>query len=208
MTGVAAHAQNWGRRLLKSMRLYGKEIIYYGGVALALTAIAFAAEHYRGDRLPEPAAPALPAVELTTASAEAEETQTMFCTPEGATVLRAYAAEPQWNAALGLWENHEAIDYCLDGDAVTSLSAGVVRTVGKSGVYGGFVEVECGEYLLRYASIAPRDDLMPGDPLEIGDIIGKADLSLPAESELGAHLHLELLYGENRENFAVICENA
>ena len=207
MTGIAVQAQNLGRRFLKPLRLYGKEIVYYGGVALALAAIAFAAERYRGGQLPAPAAPALPAVELTMGSAEEEEEQSAFCAPEGAEILRAYAADPQWNAALGLWESHEAVDYRLRGDAVASLSAGTVRTVGKSGVYGGFVEVECGEYLLRYASIAPRGDLLPGDSLEPGDIIGSADSSLPAESGLGAHLHLELICKGNRADFTKVSES-
>ena len=207
MTGIAVHAQNLGRRFLKPLQLHGKEIAYYGGVALALTAIAFAAERYRGGQLPAPAASALPAVELTTASSEAAEQEIIFHLPEGAEVLRAYAAKPQWNAALGLWESHEAVDYRLSDDTVTSLSAGTVRTVGKSGVYGGFVEVECGEYLLRYASIAPCSNLMPGDVLKIGDTIGSADTSLPAESALGAHLHLELICEDAYADFLEICEN-
>ena len=143
MEGIILRAKDRGHRLIKPLRLYGREVAYYGGVALALTAIAFAAEHYRGGQLPAPAAPALPAVELASPPSEAEFDSRLFCAPKGAEMIRGYAREPEWCAALRLWETHEAVDYRLDGDSVASLSAGTVRTVGKSGIFGGFLEVEC-----------------------------------------------------------------
>ena len=201
MKRIAAYARGFG----KAMGKHGGQIAYYGGVALALTAIAFAAEQYRAKPDVEAGAPVLPAVELS-APAEAEAQEEAFRAPEGGELLRAFSREPAWNGELRLWENHEAADYRLQEDAVMCLSGGVVRTVGRSGLYGGFVEIECGEYLLRYASIAPREDLAPGMELAIGDPIGAADASMPGEAGLGAHLHLEVLRGEVREDFAALTD--
>ena len=202
MLKIVVGAWEMMRRFAASARAHGREIAYYGGVALALTAIAFAAEQYRGGRGEDPAAPALPVVELSV-PAEAEEEEDAFHAPEGAEILRAYAAEPEWNGSLGLWETHAAVDYRLEGDEVVCLGAGVVCTVGRSGVYGGFVEVDCGDVLLRYASIAPRAGLAPGDALEAGDAIGTADASMPGEAGIGAHLHLEAVCGGAYEDFTM-----
>ena len=199
--------QNTGKKLREALRLHGKEVLFYCGVALALTTIAFAAERYRVEQPAEAVQPVLPAIELTTLN-EPEEPEAALLTPPEGVILRAYAERPGWNGVLRLWENHTAVDYQLENNTVASLSAGIVRTVGKSGVYGGFVEVESGEYLLRYASIAPREDLAPGDVLKPGDSIGTADMSMPGEAALGAHLHLELFRGETCEDFAAACETA
>ena len=200
MSKIIANARNMGRGLWDFLRRRGGQIVYYGGIALALTAIAFAAEQYRGGRGIDAAVSVLPAVELS-APAPAEEEADALYAPEGAELLRAYAGEPQWNGTLELWETHTAVDYRVEGDAVASLSDGIVRAVGRSGAYGGFVEVECGERLLRYASIAPRDELLPGDALKAGDLIGTADASMPGEAEMGAHLHLESIRGDKYEDF-------
>lgn len=177
------------RRLREALRTHGGQLAYYGGIALALAAIAFAAERYRGEREAEPQAPSLPAVEFAPPAEEAEKVELRM--PADMELLRGYSEVPLWNAALGQWESHAALDYQVAGGAVESLSAGVVRAVGKSGAYGGFVEVDCGEILLRYASILPREGLEPGDELEPGEEIGTADASLPGELGLGPHLHLE-----------------
>ena len=196
--------QNTRWRLAAALRVRAGDIAYYGGVALTLVAIGFAAERYRSDRTVELETPVLPAIELSV-PIEEEEPNALRA-PGGAEILRAYSLEPVWNAGLRLWENHTAVDYRLEDGAVASLSTGVVRTVGKSGVYGGFVEVESGEYLLRYASIAPREELAPGDALAPGDPIGAADASMPGEAALGVHLHLELFRDDVCVDYAAACE--
>ena len=205
MKNIIAHARLIGRKAVQAVRKRGGQIAYYGGVALALTVIAVAAERYRAMPDAESTGPVLPAVELA-APAEAEEQENALHAPEGAELIRAYCSKPEWNDALRLWESHEAVDYRLDGNAAVSLSEGVVRTVGWSGIYGGFVEVECGTYLLRYASIAPRTGLAPGDVLSAGDPIGTADESMSGEAVSGAHLHLELLMDGSFADFAALAD--
>lgn len=180
----------------------GGQIAYYAAVALALTAIAAAAEHYRDGRGEEAQTPALPAVEFSQSPQEAEAAEP--CAPQGATCLRGYSDCPEWSNALGLWEDHRAVDYRLNDGTVECLCPGVVRTVGVSGACGGFVEVVSGELLLRYASISPREGLAPGDKLRMGEALGRADANMPGEASLGAHLHLEASIDGESADFAAL----
>ena len=116
-------------------------------------------------------------------------------------VLRGYSDAPQWRAELGMWETHPAVDYACAG-GVLCLREGTVRTVGASGVYGGFVEVKSDGMLMRYASIEPAENIEPGVELELGDAIGTADASMPGEADAGAHLHLELYLEGEAADFA------
>ena len=179
-------------------------IFYYGGVALVLTALALAAEGYRHGG--ENALLAPESQEVTALQKEEETVEILR--PEGMTLIRGFSALPEWNSVLRQWENHEAADYLLPDGTVFCLQAGTVRTVGESGIYGGFVEIECGDRLYRYASVEPDTAIHAGRYLETGDLIGLADDSMPGESGQGAHLHLEVhdagtardfesLYGKN-----------
>ena len=176
------------RRFPPLLKRNAGRIAYYALVVIALCAIARAAESYRsgsdGDALVLPAADAMDVLQV-------EEPAPQVLLPEAWKLLRGYSEEPQWRPGLGLWETHPAVDFACTG-GIVCLREGTVRTVGASGVYGGFVEVERDGMLRRYASIEPADGLEPGLVLNVGDAIGKADASMPSEADAGAHLHLEL----------------
>ena len=176
------------RRFPPLLKRNAGRIAYYALVVIALCAIARAAEAYRsgsdGDALVLPAADAMDVLQV-------EEPAPQVLLPEAWNLLRGYSEEPQWRPGLGLWETHPAVDFACTG-GIVCLREGTVRTVGASGVYGGFVEVESDGMLMRYASIEPADGLEPGLVLNVGDAIGKADASMPSEADAGAHLHLEL----------------
>lgn len=176
-------------RLARAAKRNAGRLAYYGCVAAALTLIALAAENYRSEEAQTADALILPAVELKSASQPAEP---IFSIPEGMGQIGYYTLKPQWSETLGQWQSHPAVDYRCADDTVYSVSAGTVRTVGRSGVYGGFVEVETEDYLLRYASVQPDSALEPEKKIDAGERIGVADTSMPAERHMGAHLHLEL----------------
>lgn len=184
------------------LRNHAGQIGYYACVALVLTAVGMAAERYRGGGEMEETL-ILPAVELATpAPREAEPALEL---PEGMKLLRGYAAQPEWNDALCHWETHMAADYGCAGASVRSVSDGRIITVGKSGMYGGFVEVETDEFLIRYASMNPSEELEPGESIGKGDVLGSANDSMPGEAHMGAHLHLELIRDGSHLDFAVEC---
>lgn len=191
------------KRALCFLKAHAGQIGYYAGVTLVLAAIALAAEHYRsGSETDRPLV--LPAVELATSAPKSVEP--LFEMPSEMSRTRDFSAQPEWNAMHRQWETHTALDYEISQGSVCSVSNGVVQTIGRSGVYGGFVEVETGEYLIRYASITPSDTLSPGERVKKGMVLGKTDESMPGEAYMGAHLHLELYRNGQALNFEV--ENA
>lgn len=170
-------------------------LLYYGAVAVVLAAVALAADAQREDEAQELV---LPAADVASAAREAEEER--FLRIDGMELLRGYGALPAWNGELHQWEAHPATDYAIEGGRVLSLCAGRVRTVGESGVYGGFVEVEAEGMLLRYASIEPDAELKAGESVAAGQELGRAADGMPGEGDMGAHLHLELyLDGESAD---------
>lgn len=198
LQGVQAFARRGTRRIIDIIRKNGGRIAYYALVAVALCAIARAAEIYRADNAAEDAL-VLPAVDALDVL-EVEDPAPDVLLPEDWRLLRGYSDEPQWRSELGMWETHPAVDYACAG--VLCLQDGIVRTVGESGVYGGFVEVESDGALMRYASIEPAEGIEPGAALEMGDLIGTADASMPGEADAGAHLHLELYLDGGAADFA------
>lgn len=184
------------------LKSHAGQIGYYACVALVLTAVAVAAERFRNGQEPEEAL-ILPAMELTTPAPR--EPEPLFELADNMCMLRKYDDYPAWNGVLCHWETHAATDYaCADGK-VHSLSDGIIRTIGQSGVYGGFIEVETGEYIVRYASIEASETMMPGLSVEKGDILGETDSSMPGEAHMDAHLHLELVRHGDCLDFAEEC---
>lgn len=163
-------------------------ILYYGGVVLVLTAIAFAAESYLHS---EPEQLVIPTAEVSTLLERIQEPEIIY--PEGMELLRAFSAQPEWNSVLRQWESHEAMDYTIADGIVICLEDGILRAVGESGACGGFAEVACGERTYVYASIIPDAELRPGAEISAGESIGRTDNAMPGEQVLNAHLHLAVL---------------
>lgn len=173
----------------KFLKLHAGQIVYYACVALVLTAIGIAAERFRGGT-PMEEALILPAVEL---NVPVIEEVSFFEMQEEMRILRKFSDTPEWNDALCQWETHAATDYLSMDQKVYSISDGTITTIGKSGIYGGFVEVETEGYLIRYASLEPVKMIEVGDRIKKGTMIGYTDASMPGEKYIGNHLHLELL---------------
>lgn len=187
--------------LARLTRKHAGKVAYYGGIAVALLAIAAAAERYRGAEEGERLL--LPAADLPVASEQRME-EAKATLPEGARILRGYSALPQWNEAFARWEAHTAVDIAFPEDEVYCVLEGEVIAVGRSSAWGGFAEVLCGDRLLRYASIEPEEGLEIGVRIAVGDRIGRADGSMSGEAEMDAHLHLEVWEGENSVDFAAL----
>lgn len=185
-------------RVTRFVRKHSGQIIYYACVALVLTAVAVAAERIRPDE--EKEALVLPAVELSAPAPK--ETEPLLEVPDGMVELRAYTEHPEWNSLHGQWETHTATDFTCTEGVVRSFSEGMLKTIGKSGIYGGFVEVELNDMLLRYASIEPGEHLKVGDVIEKGEVLGMTDKSMPGEAYLNEHLHLELVHNGIYKDFA------
>lgn len=185
-----------------TLRKYAGQIGYYACVALVLAAVALAAERFRnGAEVPQPLV--LPAVELTEPASEKREA--LFEVPTSMEVVGDYASQPEWNSIHRQWETHAAVDFMGKDENVYSFSEGIVKTVGESGLYGGFVEIETEDYLLRYCSVEPAEGIVPGKPVKKGTEIGNTDDSMPGEGYMGSHLHFELWKNDNACNIIEEC---
>lgn len=168
-------------------------LLYYGAVAVVLAAVVLATDAQREGEEQELV---LPAADVASAVKEADDERFLWI--DGMELLRGYGVLPAWNGELRQWEAHPATDYAIEDGRVLSLCAGRVRTVGESGVYGGFVEIEAEGMLLRYASIEPDAELKAGESVAARQELGRAADGMPGEGNMGAHLHLELyLDGES-----------
>lgn len=192
MQKFTAAAVNSLSSLAHLARKNAARIAYYLAVAAALCAIAVAAEHIAGDKESVSAENALllPAADLSTAL-EQLAPEPAISLPAEAQLLRSFSSQPQWNEALAQWEAHTAVDVAFPDDEVSCLLSGEVSAVGRSGVWGGFVELRCGDYLLRYASIQPDERLQIGASLAAGERIGMADGSMSGEMAMQPHAHIE-----------------
>ena len=176
------------KRVFSHMKKHWKEIAYYSGVMLALGVIAWGAESYRLQRSVPEEIPVT--VSSETVEVQAEEA---FLLPQGMQVCGGFSAEPVWNGERGCWQAHPAVDFICAENEVRAIGDGRVRTIGESGVYGGFIEVDSEEMLLRYCSVKPDAEMAVGMEIEKGEAIALADDSMPGEMDMGAHLHLEMV---------------
>ena len=161
-------------------RRYGKQILYYGCLAVVLCMAAVCAEQFRTERT----------VEAQTTSAEAAETvapqpsQAPPILPESARILRGFAAEPQWNEWLALYETHFGTDVHFENGEVMSISDGTV-----CGISGDSIEIASGEIVYAYRGIEPAPEIVPGKSVVTGEILGTETGA--EESWMTAHVHLE-----------------
>lgn len=101
-----------------------------------------------------------------------------------------------YSETLGDWRTHDGADYAVTpGEAIPAVKAGTVLAVYDDALWGQVVEIsDQGGTLWKYCGLTDvrvRQD----DTVRTGDTLGKAG-TIPAESTLGAHLHLEVTRGE------------
>lgn len=115
--------------------------------------------------------------------------------PVSGQIAAAYSGdELVYNATLGDWRTHNGIDIACDADAAVQAAApGEVTAVFQDAVWGWTAEVSDGDRIYRYQGLA-KPEVKAGDRVRVGDRLGTIG-TVPAESAMGAHLHLEVLEG-------------
>jgi len=179
-----------------------RSIAYYSAVALVLAVIAAAAEVYRSD---EDYARKMVLTDEIAAEAVAEKMPEPI-RPEGMRNIRAFSAAPVWNAGMQQWECHCGNDYEMEGSEIICLADGVVADTGESSMRGGYVAVDGkdGRYYI-YCCVTPTEDTEAGKEVHAGEIIAAADDSLPGETALNKHLHLEVYENGQAVDFEKLC---
>ncbi len=98
-----------------------------------------------------------------------------------------------YNSTLDKWTTHRALDLLTQDNAeVLSMKSGTVVEVGNNYGYGEYVVIDHGDGVVAtYASLT-NVQVVEGDVLEKGELLGYASSSASYEFSQGAHLHLEV----------------
>ncbi|EFB75508.1 M23 family metallopeptidase [Subdoligranulum variabile] len=105
-----------------------------------------------------------------------------------------------YNETLGDWRTHNGADYAAKaGEEVSPVCGGTVTAVTEDALWGTVVEItDQNEVLWRYCGLTEAS-VKPGEGVTTATTLGKAG-SVPAESKIAAHIHLECLKGEEYQD--------
>lgn len=98
-----------------------------------------------------------------------------------------------YSNVLKEWVIHSGVDIGVEsGDAILAICDGKIIDIRYDYKLGNVVEVENGEYVVKYACIEPIDSLKVGSEIKLGDKIAVASSDAGFELDNGLHLHLEI----------------
>lgn len=107
--------------------------------------------------------------------------------------IRGFSSQPVFWQGLDCWQSHSAVDLAAEaGETAVCMRDGVVLSCVRDDLWGWHVAVRqtdgavCTYSGLSCALVQAGQSVVRGQPL--GDVMA----AVPAESELGAHLHLSL----------------
>ena len=117
----------------------------------------------------------------------------LFALPKSGATLQTFSGnELVFNETMKDWRTHNGMDIeGKAGDAVAAPAAAMVSAVGEDAQWGGFVELQEGDLVMRLCGLAQLN-VKEGDAVALGDPVGILG-ELPAESAMTPHLHLEFL---------------
>lgn len=115
--------------------------------------------------------------------------------------IGAYSETMVWCSTMGRFETHLAIDFfAQEGTSVFAVYDGTVESIESSLLEGYTITIDHGNGLKTvYNSLADGDQVVEGQAVKQGDIIGQVSVSNRQEYKDGAHLHFEVI-----ENGAII----
>ncbi len=142
-------------------------------------------------------APALEPSAVTTMDevAESKEAPALFVWPlNGATVTAFSPNALIRDETMGDWRVHEGVDLsCALGAEVMASAEGVVDSVEKDGMLGTVITIRHGgDISTVYANLSEEVEVMAGDEVIAGTVIGTVGSTAIAESGLDPHLHFAM----------------
>ena len=100
-------------------------------------------------------------------------------------------------SANGVWKTHDGIDIAADiGTEVKSMTSGTVTNVYVDPLWGNCVEIDHGDAITGYYfGLDPVINVVAGDKVSAGQVIGTVGNTADIESDMAPHLHFALKYG-------------
>lgn len=100
-------------------------------------------------------------------------------------------------SANGVWKTHDGIDIAADiGTEVKSMTSGTVTNIYVDPLWGNCVEIDHGDAITGYYfGLDPVINVVAGDKVSAGQVIGTVGNTADIESDMEPHLHFALKYG-------------
>ena len=150
---------------------------------------------------PQPSAETAADVETQAQADPTANTEKEFVLPVEGKICAAFSAdELVYNKTMGDWRTHNGIDISAKaGTAVKSGGKGTVKNVYNDGMLGWTVEIENGEYTVKYSGLAENILVRQGDRVSQNQPIGTVG-EIPLELADQSHIHLEITQNGNYKN--------
>lgn len=131
---------------------------------------------------------------MAEAPVEAVEPMIVVSPLAGETAAAFSSDRLTYDATLGDWRTHDGIDILADaGTPVAAASAGIVLSVEDDGRMGTTVMIDHRNgYVTTYASLQPDTNVLAGDEIPAGAVIGAVGNTSLTEAGWGAHLHFSV----------------
>ena len=212
MRRITKNAVRWSCRVGAAIVVHKEAMGYYAVLTLVLIALGAAANDYRSKRTLQDLIEVLPtqepgiSVQSKPDPTLPPEKLTKYILPVQGTLVNPFSdSELIWSTTLQLWQTHPASDIAASaGEAVTATADGVVIEAYSDTLYGNCIVIDHGEgRIIRYASLNTINLVQPGQTVRQGEIISSVGVC-DAESELGAHVHLEYFMNGKAEDFMLL----
>lgn len=113
-----------------------------------------------------------------------------------------------YSKTLKEWVVHNGIDVIGNvGAAVNSVCDGEIVDIRYEYKFGNVIEIKNEEYIVKYACVAPVNDLKVGDKIKKGQQIASISDEMGFELDNGPHLHLEILKNNVQINPSKLISN-
>ncbi|MFQ9448891.1 MAG: peptidoglycan DD-metalloendopeptidase family protein [Christensenellales bacterium] len=107
--------------------------------------------------------------------------------------IRGFSSQPVFWQGLDCWQSHSAVDLAAEaGETAVCMRDGVVLSCVRDELWGWSVEIrQTDESVCTYAGLSCVL-VQAGQTVARGQALGDVLARIPAESELGPHMHLSL----------------
>ena len=124
--------------------------------------------------------------------AAAYSVSTHFVPPAMGEILSHYSGDNLvYNQTMRDWRTHPGCDIaCEEGESILACANGQVTRTYTDPLWGNVVEVEHGEYTLRYCGVGEEFMVSAGDVVRQGQVIALIT-AVPCEAAQPLHVHLE-----------------
>ena len=119
-----------------------------------------------------------------------------------ASKITEYSEDLKYNSTLKRFESHKAVDFFAEeGTDVFAVSSGVIKSVENSFLEGYTITIDHGNGLETvYNSLSEDIDVVVGQRVSAGEVIGEVSVTNRKEDNEGAHLHFYMLENGVRIN--------